>query len=62
MEAPVRRVNQMNDSPLVRDKGTPKKTIDQIIEGDLEVNGLILSSLHDMASWRQLIHVADFAW
>ncbi|KAF1877362.1 hypothetical protein Lal_00015883 [Lupinus albus] len=40
LEAPVRRLNQMEVSPISRGKGRPRKTIDKTIRKDLENNAL----------------------
>jgi len=56
---PVRRVDQMDDSPGVRGRGRPKRTIKEQIQSDLKVNELNPQMIYDRAQWRCLIHVAD---
>lgn len=45
-EAPIRRVVQMH-SPIVLDRGQPRKTISQIIKRDLEINRISLDPILD---------------
>ena len=58
-EAPVRRIDKLEDSPLKRGRGRPLTTLRDIIKKDLEINGLSESMVFDRAQWRHLIHVAD---
>ena len=57
-EASVRRVDQINISPIVRGKGRSRKTIDKTIK-DLDLNGLFADVIHDRTQWYCLIHVVD---
>ena len=59
LEAPVRRVDQMEDSPITRGRGRPKKTIGETIRMDLAINNLTVEMRTDRTRWRRLIHVAD---
>lgn len=45
VKALVRRVNQMEGSPIVRER--PRKTIGQTIKKVLDLNGLYLSMIYD---------------
>lgn len=45
----VRRVDQMDDSSVVRGRGRPRQTIGQINKRDLEINCLFLDLKHDRA-------------
>ena len=49
IEAPVRRIDQMEDSPLNRGRGRPLKTLRDIIKKDFEINGLSESMVFDRA-------------
>ena len=40
IEAPVRRIDKLEDSPLKRGRGRPLTTLKDIIKKDLEKNGL----------------------
>ena len=59
VDAPVRRVDQMEDSPVVKGRGRPRQTIGHVVKRDLKINGLSMEQIHDRALWRRLIHVAD---
>ena len=59
IEHPVRRVDQMENRQGGRGRGRPKKTWHEVVKGDLRVNDLTASMVHDRAQWRSLIHVAD---
>ena len=59
LEAPVRRVDQMEDNPIIRGKGRPKKTIEETIKSDLIINNLTIEMSKDRTRWRCLIHIAD---
>lgn len=54
MKAPIRRVDHVDDNPIVRGRRT-RKTIGQ----DLNFNGLPLGMIRDEMSWHHLIQVAD---
>lgn len=56
VEAPVRRVDQIKDSSIVRGRERPVKTIGQTIMRDLEVNGLYLDLLHGRTLRCRLVH------
>ena len=55
VEAPVRRVDQMEDNPIIRGRGRPKKTIQETIWKDLAINNLTVNMCKDRTCWRQLI-------
>lgn len=55
----VKRVDQMDDNPILRVRRRQKKTIDLIIVRDLDWNGLSLDMVYDSTLWFCLIHVAD---
>ena len=59
IEGPVRRVDQMKGSLIVRGKGRANKTIGETIRRDLDVNGLNINMIYDRTLWCCLIHVAD---
>ena len=59
VDAVVRRVYQMEESHVKRDRGRPRKTIRETIRKDLEVNELDPNLVYDRTLWRNLIHVAD---
>jgi len=58
-DAPVRRVDQTDWSPVKRSRGRPKKTLNEVIERDLRVNNLSKDLVFDRAQWRRMIHVVD---
>ena len=58
-ETLVRRVDQRENSPIIRGRGRLKKTISETIKNDLIVNNLSIDLIHDRPLWRRLIHVAD---
>ena len=43
LEAPVRRVDQMVENPIIQRRGRPKKTIQETIQKDLAINNLRLT-------------------
>ena len=59
LEAPVRRVDQMEDNSITRGRGRPKKTIEETIKSDLIINNLTLEMSKNRTCWRRLIHIAD---
>ena len=59
LEAPVGRVDQMVDNPIIRGRGRPKKTIQETIRKDLAINNLTVNMCKDRTCWRQLTHIAD---
>lgn len=40
IEAPIRRVDQMDNSPIVRGRRRPRKTVDETMKKDLDLNDL----------------------
>ena len=58
-EALVRRVDQRENSPIIRGRGRPKITISETIKNNLIVNNLSIDLIHDRPLWRRLIYVAD---
>ena len=58
-EAPRRRVDQMEGSLIGRDIWKLRKTIDETIKKDLDVNCLIVNMIYDKILWCRLIYVAD---
>jgi hypothetical protein len=56
--APLKRVDQIEDRPVVRDKGRPRKTTGKSFKSEFVVNDLFLDKLYDKTLWHQLIHVA----
>ena len=59
VEAPIRRMDQIEGSTLTRGRGRPRKTIGETVKKDLHVNGLNINMIYDRALWHRLIHVAD---
>jgi hypothetical protein len=59
VDSVVRRVDQMEDSQITRDRGRPRKNIRETIWEDLEINELDPNMVYDRTLWRNLIHVAD---
>ena len=43
----------------IRNRGRPKRTLDEIIQKDMLVKGLSEEKNRDIAIWRRVIHVAD---
>lgn len=58
-EAPVRRVDQMEHSPIARDRARLSKTIAKTIKKVLEVNGLSIDMIYDWTLCHPWIRVAD---
>ena len=52
-------VDQMKDSPVVKGKGIPRKTIGKSIKKDLDFNGVIIDMVYNKILWICLIHGAD---
>lgn len=59
VEAPVRRVDLMGDSSIIRVRGRLRKVIDQTMKRYLEVNSLSLNFVHNWALTHWLIHLAE---
>ena len=55
----VRIVEQMVREPYIRNRGRPKRTLDEVIQRDMLVKGLSPGMTKDIAKWRRVIHVAD---
>ncbi len=51
VEVPLRRKDQMEGSPIARDRGIPRKTIGETIKKDLDVNGLSIDMIYDRTLW-----------
>ena len=43
----------------IRNRGRPKRTLDEVIQKDMLVKGLSPGKTRDIAKWRRVIHVAD---
>ena len=43
----------------IRNRGRPKRTLDEVIQKDMLVKGLSPGKTRDIAKWRHVIHVAD---
>ena len=43
----------------IRNRGRPKRTLDEVIQRDMLVKGLFPGMTRDIAKWRRVIHVAD---
>ena len=43
----------------IRNRGRPKKTLDEVIQKDMLVKGLSEGKNRDIAIWRRAIHVTD---
>ena len=59
IEALVRRVDQMENSTIARERGRPTKTIGETSKIDLEFNGLNINMFYNRTLWHRLIHVAN---
>ena len=55
----VRITDQMVREPYIRNRGRPKRTLDEVIQRDMLVKGLSPGITRDIAKWRRVIHVAD---
>ena len=60
VETPARRVDHMEDSPIARGRGRPRKAKGKTIKKDLYFNGLTIDMVYDKILCR-LIYVADRA-
>ena len=47
VEVPVRRVDKMEDSPIGKSRGRPRKIISEIIRRYLDFNGLNVNMMYD---------------
>ena len=59
LDEPVRIVEQMEREPYIRNRGRPKRTLDEVIQRDMVVKNLSSGMTRDRAKWRRVIHVAD---
>lgn len=48
----------MEDSPIANVRGRPRTTIGEIIERDLDYNGLNVNMIYDRKLWHRLIDIA----
>ena len=46
-------------SPVVKNRGRPRKTITEIIKRYLDFSGLTIDIISDITLWHRIIHVAD---
>ena len=58
VEALVKIIDQMEDSPIANVRGRPRTTIGEIIERDLDYNGLNVNMIYDRKLWHRLIDIA----
>ena len=56
---PIRRVDQMEGSTVIRGKRRSEKTIGERVKRDLCGNGLNINMIYDIVLWRRLIHITD---
>ena len=49
----------MEREPYIRNRGRPKRTLDEVIQRDMVVKNLYVGMTRDRAKWRRVIHVAD---
>lgn len=54
----VRKVDQMDDSPIVN-RGRQRKTISETIEKDLELTDLSKDAVYDVTQWQCQVYVFD---
>ena len=59
VDAPVRRCETINILDGNRGRGRPKKSLDEVIRGDLKVVGLTEDMAQDRRLWRDRIKVVD---
>lgn len=59
IEIPIRRVDEVKDSPIDRGKGRPRKIIVETIKKDFDFDGLFLDIVYDRMQWHYLICVVD---
>ena len=58
LDEPVRIVEQMERESYIRNRGRPKRTLDEVIQRYGSEN-LSSGMTRDRAKWRRVIHVAD---
>ena len=46
-EAIVKRVDQLEDNPIMRGKGKPRKAIGEAIKKELDLNGLSIDMVYN---------------
>ena len=51
MDAPVHRVDQMVENPIIQRKDRQKKTIQETIQKDLAINNLTVDMCKDRTRW-----------
>ncbi|KAF1880112.1 hypothetical protein Lal_00022241 [Lupinus albus] len=59
VEALVKRVDQMEASPVPRGRGKLRKLIGEMIKKDLQLNALSMNMIYDRTLWRRSIHVTS---
>jgi len=59
VDAPVRRCETINIPVGYRERGRLKKSLDEVIRGDLKVVGLMEDMAQDMRLWRDRIKVVE---
>ncbi|KAF1865582.1 hypothetical protein Lal_00004958 [Lupinus albus] len=59
LEAPIRRLDQKEVSPISRDWWSPRKSKGEMIKKDLEINALSINMIDDISLWCRSIHVTD---
>ena len=59
MDAPVRRCERISILEGKRERGRPKKSLDEIIREDLNVVGLTDDLTQDRKQWRDRIKILD---
>jgi len=59
VDVPVRRCETINIPVSNRERGRPKKSMDEVIRGDLKVVGLAEDMAQDRRLWRDRIKVVD---
>ena len=59
LDEPVRIVEQMERELYIRNRGRPKRTLDEVIQRDMVVKKLSSGMTRNRAKWRHVIHVAD---
>ena len=59
VEALVKRVNQMEGSPIARGRGSSRKIICETIKRDLDVNALNINMIYDQIIWHGMIHLSN---
>ena len=59
LDEPVRIAEQMIREPYIRNRGRPKRTLDEVIQRDMLVTGLSPRMTSDRAKCRRVTHVAD---